>query len=323
MQLIIKQKDNDGRLSLLSDYLTTEWRIAVVDDAREGELARALADAEAIISMDWHAGPPAPRLKLLHLPGAGTDDIDFGAVPPTANVCNVFGHEISIAEYVLATMLETAIGVRRMDAGLRRNQWHGSHLCGPRHGELHGRTLGIVGYGRIGREVARRATAFGMRVLACSRTAKPADEFTERISAMEGFGDLLTAADYVLVAAPLDASTRGLFDAQAFARMKSSAVIINVARGPIIDEQALYLACRERKIGGAVIDVWYGYPPQGETYAVPSRFPFHELDNVIMTPHASGWSEDLKARRCQGIAENLNRLARGKPLLRVVRAAVA
>ena len=104
--------------------------------------------------------PAAPSLKLLHLPGAGTDDIAFDAVPPQTTVCNVFEHEIGIAEYVLSGMLQWAIGIPTMDAALRRDEWFGSHLSGPRHGELYGQTVGIVGYGRIGREVALRARCF-------------------------------------------------------------------------------------------------------------------------------------------------------------------
>jgi phosphoglycerate dehydrogenase-like enzyme len=312
MKLIIKKMDNDGRLGLLNDYLSTSWDFRVADDEDERDFAGALADADAIISMDWGTAPPAPHLKLIHLPGAGTDGVDFSAVPARATVCNVFGHEISIAEYVLATMLETVIGLRRMDAALRRNNWFGSYLCGPRHQELHGKTLGIVGYGHIGREVARRASAFGMQVIACNRTPKAADAWTQSITGMHGF---------LLSALPLEDKTRGLVDAAVLAAMKPSAVIINVARGAIIDEAALWEACRDRRIGGAVIDTWYAYPPQGADHAVPSRFPFRDLDNVILTPHASGWTEDLKARRCAGIAENLDRLARGEPLIRVVKAA--
>jgi phosphoglycerate dehydrogenase-like enzyme len=101
--------------------------------------------------------------------------------------------------------------------------------------------------------------------------------------------------------------------------MKPTAVIINVARGTLIDEKALFEACRKRTIGGAVIDTWYRYPRQGVLCGEPSAYPFRELDNVIMTPHASGWTEGLLPRRCRFIAANLDRLARNEPLLNVVR----
>jgi phosphoglycerate dehydrogenase-like enzyme len=235
-------------------------------------------------------------------------------------VCNCFEHEIGIAEFVLGAMLEWTIDLRGMDARLRRGDWRGSHLCGPRHGELHGRTLGILGYGRIGREVARRAQAFGMRLLAVSRTPRAADEMVGEVQGMEHLGHLLEASDFVVVTLPLAADTAGLLDAGAFARMKRSAVLINVSRGAIVDEQALFDALQSGRIAGAVIDVWYRYPPQHRPEGHPFSLPFHQLPNILMTPHASAWTDGLLPRRNRAIAENLNRLARGMPLLNVVRA---
>ncbi len=324
MQLVIKSIDNDGRLESVRRFLTTPWTWIVVDQDDRAALAQAFAEADAMVSINWPTSfPAAPRLRLLQLPGAGTDGIDFGVVPASAAVCNAFEHEIGIAEYVLAAMLEWQIGVQRMNTQLREGRWWGSWLAGPTHGELYGRTIGIVGYGRIGREVAKRAHAFGMRIIAASRTPGPGDAWCESVVAMDHLHDLLAQSDFVLSALPLDERSRGAFDARAFAAMKPDAVIINVGRGPTIDEQALFEACRDRRIGGAIIDTWYNYPSQsGDPAAVhrPSRFPFHELDNVVMTPHASAWTDALLERRCRIIAGNLDRLARGEPLVNLVRA---
>jgi phosphoglycerate dehydrogenase-like enzyme len=322
MKLLIKQRDAQGPLQqCVRAKLPATWRIELVDADDPQAFARGLFDADAIISMDWRPAPPAPKLKLLHLPGAGWDAIDFAAVPPTATVCNAYGHEVSIAEFVMATMLEMTLGVRRMDAALRRNNWSGWWRIGPLHDFVFGKTLGIVGYGRIGVEVARRARAFGMNVIACSRTAKGADEFVSRVEDMSGFDALMRVADFVVVGLPLDETSRGLFDARALALMKPTAVIINPSRGALIDEEALYVALREKRIGGAAIDVWHQYPAPGESEGAPSRFAFHELDNIIMTPHASAWTMHQIQQRCAVITENLDRLTRGEPLLNVVRAA--
>ena len=322
MQLLIKKVDDDGRLALIPDYLETSWKIDVADHEDRHELARKLADSDAMISMNWPSDmPPAPKLKLLQLPGAGTDDIAFEAVPARAAVCNVFEHEIGIAEYVMSAMLQWVIGIPRMDAALRRGEWYGSHLSGPRHGELFGQTLGIIGYGRIGREVATRARAFGMTVLACSRTPGSGDGLVPQVEPMAQLDALLAKADFVLLALPLDSSTAGLIGARELAKMKPGAFIINVARGALINEKALYEACRDRRIAGAAIDTWYRYPAQGQARGEPSSLPFRELDNVIMTPHGSGWTEGLAPRRCRLIARNLDCLARGEPLLNVVRPA--
>jgi phosphoglycerate dehydrogenase-like enzyme len=327
MKLLLKSVDDDDRLAPLRALLDPAWAVRVADPADPPAFASALAEAEAIISMNWPAAPPpAPRLRLLQLPGAGTDDIHFPSVPPTATVCNAFEHEIGIAEYVLAAMLEWTIGLRRLDAEFRQGRWWGSWLCGPRHGDLYGRTLGILGYGHIGRETARRASAFGVRVIAASRTPGAGDGWVEAVRGMDQLHAVLSESDFVLMALPLADDTRGLMDQAAFAAMRPGGVLINVGRGATVDEAALYEACRSRRIGGAVIDTWYRYPPQGGGTIPelrPSRFPFHELDNVIMTPHASAWSEALAHRRCRAMADNLNRLARGEPLVNVVRAPLA
>jgi phosphoglycerate dehydrogenase-like enzyme len=320
LKLLIKNVDNDGRLALIPELLQTEWAIEVANHEDRNELQHKLVDADAMISMSWGRNMPfAPKLKLLQLPGAGTDDIAFETVPAQAAVCNVFEHEIGIAEYVLSAMLQWVIGIPRMDAALRRGEWYGSHLSGPRHGELFGQTVGILGYGRIGREVAARARAFGMNILACSRTPRAGDDLVERVEPMKKLDELLAKSDFVLLALPLDSSTAGLIGRERIAGMKPGAFIINVARGALIDEIALYEACRDHRIGGAAIDTWYRYPAQGEARGDPCSLPFRDLDNVIMTPHGSGWTEGLAPRRCRLIAQNLDHLARGEPLVNVVR----
>lgn len=322
MRLLIKKIDDDGRLSLVPQFLETSWEVEVVDTGDLDAFGRAMSRADALVSMSWKWDlASASHLKLLQLPGAGTDEIDFSRVPPGTAVCNCYEHEIGIAEYVLGAMLEWTIGLRRMDPQFREGDWAGSYLCGPLHGELFGKTLGIVGYGRIGREVARRAKPFGMRIIACTRTPRREDEFADRVDGMERFGQLLAEADFIAVTSPLNDQTRGLFDRRAFSAMRPHAVIINVARGAIIDEAALYAALVERRIGGAILDVWYRYPQQGQArFATAASHPFQELDNVLLTPHASAWTEGLLPRRNRAIATNLDRLARGEPLLNIVRA---
>ena len=320
MKLLIKNIDNDGRLALIPNFVETEWTIEIADQNNGDEFARRLEDADALISMKWAKSmPPAPKLRLLQLPGAGIDEIAFDAVPAHTAVCNVFEHEIGIAEYVLSAMLQWVIGIPRMDAALRRGQWQGSHLCGPRHGELFGQSLGIVGYGRIGQQVAARARAFGMKITACNRTPRSGDGVVDNVEPMWKLDELLAKSDFVVLALPLDPSTTGLIGGSQLKKMKSSAVIINVARGALIDEAALFAACSNHRIGGAVIDTWYRYPSEGSTHGEPSTLPFRDLDNVIMTPHGSGWTEGLRPRRCLLIAQNLDRLARGEPLVNVVR----
>jgi phosphoglycerate dehydrogenase-like enzyme len=322
LRLLIKKIDNDGRLRLVPQFLETPWEIEVVDTEDRAAFERALSGADAMVSMNWSWDiPAAARLKLLHLPGAGLDAVDFSKLPTSVNVCNCFEHEIGIAEFVLGAMLEWNIGIRAMDRRLRQGSWTGSYLCGPVHQEIFGKTIGIVGFGRIGREVARRARAFGMRVLACTRTPST-DALADRIDGIEHLHAMLRESNVVVITAPLTETTRGLFNAHTLSAMRDDALLINVSRGMLVDDAALYQALSERRIAGAVIDVWYNYPEQGQDQGPrPSAQPFEKLDNIVMTPHASAWTDGVVPRRNRIIADNLNRLARAEPLRNVVRAA--
>jgi phosphoglycerate dehydrogenase-like enzyme len=170
----------------------------------------------------------------------------------------------------------------------------------------------------MGRATARRAKAFGMRVMAIARTRRDLDPPPDWLGEPAQLPTLLETADFVVVACPLTEATRGMIGPLELARMKLDAVLINVARGPIVDEDALYRALSTRTIRGAVLDTWYRYPGPGDPDLHPSRHPFHELDNVIMTPHCSGWTEGLMERRFAVIADNIERLRDGRAPLNQV-----
>ena len=142
-----------------------------------------------------------------------------------------------------------------------------------------------------------RAAAFGMRVVAANRTAGDAPPPLEALYELGQLDTLLRESDYVVVTLPTAPETRGLINAAKFALMKSDGVIVNVGRAPVIAEEALYNALAEKQIGGAFIDVWYGYPTPEDPERKPSRYPIWELDNVIMTPHCSSRSNESRERR--------------------------
>jgi phosphoglycerate dehydrogenase-like enzyme len=324
VKFVIRSLHDPRRLEFITRRLDPPWQVQVMPAGHDmQQLGRALADAQAVLSMNWTAAfPPAPALRLMHLPGAGLDEVDLAAVPPGAAVCNVYEHEIGIAEYLLLGMLEWEIRLARMDRSLREGLWRGSFVDGaPLHGELFGKTVGFVGYGRIARETARRAVAFGMQVLACSRTPGAGDGLVEAVQEMSALHAMLRHCDYAVVSCPLTEATRGVIDIAALDALGPQGVILNVGRGPVIDEEALWQALSTGRIAGAVIDTWYRYPESGRTEPChPSSFPIHTLDNVIMSPHASGWSAGLQDRRWGVITDNLNRLAAGEALRNQVRA---
>ena len=328
MNLLILDGYDEQRGTLLAERLGPRWTVTPGRHTDPADvLASRLGAADAVVTQYWTAEvPPTPRIRLLQLPGAGFDAVDFDAVPPGCAICNVYEHEIGISEYIVATLLEREIGIARMDRALRRGVWRDGFVLGaPLHGELHGKTVGFVGYGHIARETARRLAPFGVRVAARTRSPNPAGPGGELVADLAGIDrldDMLPALDYLVITCPLTGATRGLIDARRLARLRPTAVVVNVARGPIVDEQALYDACRDGTIGGAVIDTWYRYPdPSGGLgeRCLPSRLPFETLANVVMTPHASGWSAGLLERRWTVIADNLLRLERGEPLRNLLR----
>ena len=205
----------------------------------------------------------------------------------------------------------------------------GGRQGGPLHRELSTATVGIVGIGSIGRETARRAASFGMRVLGCNRTVPTDDDsppgFSEPVYPLHRLGEMAGKCDYLCLTVALTRETEGLLDAQTLAQCKPGCVVLNVARAQLCDEVALYDALACGHLGGALLDAWWRYPTAAEPNPRPSHQPFHELppDRMMMTPHASCWSAEMLDRRWVGIAANVRAALAGevKQLTNVVRCA--
>ncbi|MGO8918647.1 MAG: 2-hydroxyacid dehydrogenase [Stellaceae bacterium] len=296
-------------------------------DAIEGDeisILPELAEVEFLVTMGFSGemAKAAPRLKLVQVPGAGLDRIDRTALRPGIWLANAYGHEIGIAEYIIGAMLAWTRSFARLDGKLRRGEWESQWAVGvpapPLWPELAGRTLGILGYGHIGQALARRARAFDMEVRAIRRRSQAVlPEGLASLGGPEHLDEVLRRADYLAITVSLSAATRNLIGERQLRLMKPSAFLINVARAEIVDEHALYRALADKRIGGAALDVWCRYPTAaGPT--LPANYPFHELDNVLMTPHVSGWTQGMLDARSKLIAENIDRAARGEPPLNLI-----
>jgi phosphoglycerate dehydrogenase-like enzyme len=283
-------------------------------------LIPALAEAEIVVGHIWRSDfPEAPRLKLLQAATAGIDMIDVPSLPRGIDVCNVYGHEPAIAEYVIGTMLALTLRLFDSVTAFRAGSWAAHQPAGGSpHGEVFGKTIGIVGYGRIGRDVAQRAMPFGCKVIAANRSPLADKGDASEIYALAELDHMLPQCDVVLIAAGLGEETRGLIDARRLALMKPSALLINIGRAAIVDEEALYNALRDNRLGGAALDVWWQHWSPEQPDRRPSRFPFHELPNVLMTPHCSGFTDGTADRRWGDLAANLDRFVRGAELHNVV-----
>lgn len=257
--------------------------------------------------------PAVPALRLFQIPWAGYNHTGPEKMPASIPVCNCFEHESSIAEYVMLAMLEWEIRLGRMDTDMRKHGWNGrvTGLSGNFHGEVAGKTVGFVGYGHIAQAVARRASAFDMKLIAVRRNASEKNEELDWLGSSDELPRLLEKSDFVVIACDLNEATRNLFDEKTIARMKPDAVLINVSRGGIVDETALYEALHEKRIGGAVIDTWYNYNQKGKPEVSPYNHPFEQLDNILMSAHECGWTIEQVKRRWQFIAENIKRAEQG------------
>lgn len=289
----------------------------LVDD--EQGIAGRLAEVDVLVTLVFtrEMGQAARRLRLVQVPGAGLDRIDRSALPPGTWLANAHGHEVGIAEYVMGALLARVRDLGRLDAGLRQGRWESQWAAaGPPPApwpELAGATLGILGYGRIGQALARRARAFDMTVCAIRRRPPGPDERDVVLpGGLAALDELLGRADHLAITLPLTAATRGLLGQRELGLMRPGAILVNVARAEIVDEEALYRALARGALGGAVLDVWYRYPA-GPGPTLPSHQPFHRLPNVLMTPHVSGWTTGMMRARAALIAANVARIARGQP----------
>lgn len=303
-------------------YLDIPCDVTVADE--RGIIAE-LSDVDVLVTSAFtcEMGAAARRLKLVQVPAAGVDRIDRSALPAGTWLANAFGHETGIAEYVVGAMLAWSRGFCRLDASLRRGSWEGSWAAAAAPWpELAGKTLGILGYGRIGQCVARRARAFEMAVWAIRRdlAGRDAHELAF-LGGPDALDEVLRVADYLVVALPLTAATRGLLGERQLRLMRPTAVLINVARAEIVDEEALYRALTQGTIAGAALDVWYRYPADA-CPTLPARHAFHELSNVLMTPHVAGWTEGTVEARAKLIAENIRRVAHGERPVNLVQEAL-
>ncbi|MGO2150366.1 MAG: 2-hydroxyacid dehydrogenase [Microbacterium gubbeenense] len=296
-----------------------EWRFAADSSPRE-----VLDGADVVVCSRLTAEdmPDAPSARLIHATGAGIDRIAPDAIPADAAVCNTGHHGSAIAEHVVMVAMMLNRRALEADRQMREGTWRTVATApGTRfHSALRGSTIGILGFGEIGQAVARLVAGLGMRVVATRRRPDqplPDGVSADRIYAESELASLLAESDVVVVTVPLTSETRGLVGSGAFDAMRPEAILINVARGPVVDEDALFEALSAGRIAGAGIDVWWGAP--SGTTAPESVSRFAALENTVLTPHFSGHAREVFEQRAADIARNIDLLDQGLPLERRVR----
>lgn len=295
------------------------------------EVAAALADHPSVqVLYTFHLPPDllglAPRLRWVQLHSAGANHIlDQPIMHSEITLTTASGiHATPIAEYVFASILAHRWRVPLWTRCQREARWPSGRWDLYARPELRGSTLGIVGYGSIGREVGRIGRGFGMRVLALRRSAgrreegyavdytgDPEGQVPEQFFAPDQLHEMLAACDYVVIALPLTPATTHYIGEAELRAMKPSAYLVNIARGAVVDEAALIRALREGWIAGAGLDVFEQEP-------LPSDSPLWELENALISPHVAGFTPRYDERAVALFAQNLARYIAGEPLLNLV-----
>lgn len=289
----------------------------------------AFEQAEVLVTYGALPRPDqSPRLHWVQLNSAGADHVITHPLFTRDVIFTTTSglHAINIGEYVFASILAWTRHLPELFDLQRKSEWPPDRWTRYSPLELRGATLGIVGYGSIGREVGRLAKAFGMQVLALKRNAQspqassafeipalgdPLGALPDALYGPAQLREMLAQCDYVALAVPLTPETRGLIGEAELRAMKPTAYLVNIARGEVCDEAALVRALKERWIAGAGLDVFTREP-------LPKDSPLWALSNVILTPHIAGFSPNYEQRTVDIFCENLRRYIAGEPLLNVV-----
>lgn len=288
----------------------------------EGGFTDPALVAEADAAVGWRITPEqldaAKKLRLFQTPAAGPEGhVALFRRYPHIPVCNSHGNARAVAESTFGLLLAQAKQVGFHDRAMRSGEWR-LWLEDRPSVILEGRTLGLLGLGAIARRVAELARAFGMKTRAVKRSPGPEPGF-DWIGGPREVGSLFRESDAVVIAVPLTPETKGCVGRAELATARPGSILVNVSRGEVVDEDALFDALTSGPLGGAALDVWYDYQPKPDAQGrrFPWHRPFHELPNVTLSPHRTASPLD-DTGRWGDVIENLQRVARGEaPLNRI------
>ena len=315
----------DGEFtSINADVLGDLATLSYTDGMPEDERAEVLRQAEVLIGLRLQREVPAgalqssPGLRFIQMLSAGLDTVDFDVIAPDIMVAgNVGAYAHPIAEHVMAMVLCLAKRLPQENAALARGEW--TRAEGDRAAAtatLDGAVCAILGYGGIGRATARLMRAFGARIHAINSSGHT-DDPVEFCGTLDDLDRVLAAADVLVIGIPLTAGTRGLIGTRELGLMKDSAILINVARGAIVDERALYEHLRATPGFSAGIDAWWDEPRGGAAFR--TNYPFFELPNLLGSPHNSGDVPGIMYYAARQAAANVRRYLIGDAVSGVAR----
>jgi phosphoglycerate dehydrogenase-like enzyme len=298
----LSQETNDAYELVPQADLKTEddfsmVQIILVDIARSGELS--LLSPESLRKF--------PNLKLIQSTQAGVDAINFEDIPADVLVCgNVGAYGEQIAEHVLGMILYLAKNLDASNSALAKGIWQP-----PTSIFLKGKTILLLGTGGIGESVVKLASCFGMKTIGVNTSGRSVSGF-DRVIGIDSLMEVLGVADFVVIALPLTIETFQLIDEPKLRAMKSTCIMVNVARGYTVSERALYEHLKNNPNFKCALDVWWHYPKKGDAFS--QKYPFFELPNFLGTPHDSGFVPETEGIALASAIENIGRFSRKEPL---------
>jgi phosphoglycerate dehydrogenase-like enzyme len=256
------------------------------------------------------------RLKMIQTFAAGVEDIDFSAIQKRDDliICNSHINAAEVAEHAITLLFAVAKNVIPNDRELRKGDWKYAFGGPSPNIEIRNKTCLIIGLGNIGSEIARRLKGFDVTIHAATRSgmSKHAD-LAEKLVKIDEVKHIVEQADFIILSLPLTPDSKGLVNEAFISLMKSNSILVNISRGPIIEEEALFTALRENKIRGAGLDVWWRYPTKWRGKGnPPTDMPFQDLDNLVASPHRAGYSENTEREYFQFAGENILRFIQGE-----------
>ncbi len=314
---------SDELVKIMKDIIGNEAEVIQSEGTVESMLEKG-GDAEILLSgrVPGEFILKATKLRMIQSFGAGIDKIDMDAVSERDDliVCNSHVNSAEVAEYAISLLFAVAKYIIPSDRELRTGNWI-HRWGGPVHNlEIRGKKVLIIGLGHIGSDIARRLKSFDVTINAATRsgTSKNAD-LVDSVVSIKEMKSQVEDSDFIILSLPLTDESKGLVDSEFLSWMKPTSILVNISRAQIVDELALYEVLKEKRIRGAGIDVWWRYPSKWRGTAIPpADVPFHELDNIVISPHRAAYSENIRSDLNRFAGENILRFIRGETPLNII-----
>lgn len=325
MNVLLTKNFMSSDIEYLKAGLTEGISLIEPDEYNESAVVEKIPDADVLLGgmLTELIVKASKHIKLIQIPWTGVDNIDFNLLKKyeVGDVCNSHSNGSVVAEHALALYFSVAKKIHYHDAQLRKGNWNrvspGGNDVSPFSQSISGQNVVLIGYGAVNRAVHKFLNGFGSKISVVNRSGKVENSSTlSQVYSFDRIVNALDGANVVFIAVPLTQDTKRLFNFDCFQALGKEAILINVARGSVVEEEALFNALAKRQIYGAGIDTWYNYPKPGKGLATPpsSKFPFNELSNLVMSPHRAGYV-DSGFPHLDDVITNINNLYQDKALI--------